>query len=1734
MAAEKTDSAIVDSAVAEGGAYEIIRQRLVEQGEQLKEKTAALNAARAEEFGSTDMEVLARTRIRTDNNCRGRAIVQVGDMLLFGYNVFIGLKKATQITDVFALYRLSLDGDAYSMEPQSLDGTFLADKKFQHDFDELYRYYKDTRLTQLVKRDGRLLAGFQIGERIDDIRVFRWAISDDASELTYIDNRGERDIELPEPYDFEWRDVGRDDIVHGRFPHISLDDEVFIETINGDLTVKIEDNTENGEGIYSEHVEDATQSLDDAEIAYARVGDLVLIKVLPYKEKQWRHLVFNRRSQDVVRIDEIGSSCVQLPEDHGIIFPGGYYLESGDYKTFPISTDGFKFKRKIRSPIGEDVLFVFYEPEDGLFTLLSYNLIEKSLQNPIVTNGYALADDGRIAVFNAEPEPTRIHPMQVWKTPYVHEEFTAKAPTTQSFYSNIGNAELVRGVSDLYSVCRDIGDETVSVRSYEKLRRTAMRLFDDHFWIADEATEGIGDTVRTINDTVELIIDEFEKVESIRRQSAEAINDARGEHQQILATSDPSGWRRVDDFVSALDRIRKQRGHLTTIRDYRYIDIAAIDAMDTELVELNARIGEQTAIFLADDKALATYVDDIDNIRAEISSLETVAALDPQLERLESIAEGLDLLSELVATLKIDDATVQTRIVSSISDVYSNMNQTRAVCRRRRDQLGSAESIEQFAAQLKLFSQNIINSLGLATTPERCDDQLAKLLIQLEEMEGQFGDHEQFLADIMAKRDEVNDTLEAHKQELLDARNSRVQGLADAINRMLQNVEKRTQRFRTEDELNTYLASDPLLLKIRDLVAQLRELDSAVKADDAEARLKMIRDQAVRALRDKIDLYDESGTVIQLGPRHKFNISKEELDLTIIPRDEGLALHLVGTRYFEKIDHEALTDLKPYWKLATESESPDVYRAEYLAYRIIEAAQSGTDSLSWPTLSSAIGKQDTLEKLVRDFATPRYRDGYERGVHDADACTLLRAIVPTIDNGDLLRFSPLDRGLAQVIWLNMQDADDAPALLTSLAERAQSAWQMHALFGKRSGIALVEEEVLGYASSIAEDHDLELEPATLSRAIRYLVAELGRTSLAFIGSKNAAELLSMLKTALRPEALKELNESINKLEGAAGEQWRLANAWLTAMLESADKPDLMHFIPEAAAQLIAGKKLPRRPSKFDTTIEVDELFGEHGNILDGRMRFSLDQFLDRLQDHTDRVVPGYRHYRTLRRKVADDARADLKLDEFKPRPLSSFVRNQLINDAYLPLIGDNLAKQIGTAGESKRSDLSGLLMMISPPGYGKTTLMEYVASRLGLTFMKINGPALGHDVTSLDPAMAPNATARRELEKVNLALEMGDNVMLYLDDIQHASPEFLQRFISLCDATRRIEGVWKGRTRTYDLRGRKFCVVMAGNPYTESGETFRVPDMLANRADIYNLGDIVSGKERQFELSYIENCLTSNPVLAPLATRDMADVYKFVDGAKGQEVVATDLSHTYSGAEIAEITRLLERLLQVQDVVLKVNRQYIASAAQEDQYRTEPRFLLQGSYRNMNKLAEKVSAVMTDDELNDVIDDHYRGEAQLLTQGTEANLLKLAELRDTLDVDSQKRWESIKRDFLRNKAFGGDDADTGQRIVAQLSDLVENISRLGVDHGAHNASAQLISSSLEKLGDAVAQQKTTVSVTSKPSEEFQQVLTVLNDTIENTLFPLVRSMDKRIALDLAARDQLQKLSQEVEALKRMD
>ena len=433
-------------------------------------------------------------------------------------------------------------------------------------------------------------------------------------------------------------------------------------------------------------------------------------------------------------------------------------------------------------------------------------------------------------------------------------------------------------------------------------------------------------------------------------------------------------------------------------------------------------------------------------------------------------------------------------------------------------------------------------------------------------------------------------------------------------------------------------------------------------------------------------------------------------------------------------------------------------------------------------------------------------------------------------------------------------------------------------------------------------------------------------------------------------------------------------------------------------------------------------------------------FMHKLGGYNSTIVPKYERYTKLKKELTEDFRRELRLDEFKPRVLSSFVRNKLIDEVYLPLFGDNLAKQIGTVGENKRTDRMGMLLLISPPGYGKTTLMEYIANRLGLIFMKVNGPAIGHSVVALDPEEAPNAAAREELEKLNLALEMGDNIMLYLDDIQHCHPEFLQKFISLCDAQRKIEGVYKGRPKTYDLRGKRVCVVMAGNPYTESGEKFQIPDMLANRADTYNLGDIIGDTEHFFKLSLVENCLTSNAVLQKVAQRAHKDIYAFLQIAETDTREGIDFEGNYTPEDVNEIVNVLKKLITVRDVILTVNQEYIRSAGMGEEFRTEPAFKLQGSYRDMNKLAEKLIPIMNEEELKTMLLSHYENESQTLTTGAEANLLKFKEMVGWMTDEEKARWAEIKDTFMKKQRLLGIDAgDKFGQVIAQLGSLVDGI-----------------------------------------------------------------------------------------------
>ncbi|MFC4257691.1 DNA repair ATPase [Marinobacter lacisalsi] len=88
----------------------------------------------------------------------------------------------------------------------------------------------------------------------------------------------------------------------------------------------MENNSNSGKGIFSDPVESDSQSLDDATFEYADLGEIVLVRILPFNEKSWRYYLYNRTTRKVDRVDALGGSVASLPDNHGLIFPSGYYL----------------------------------------------------------------------------------------------------------------------------------------------------------------------------------------------------------------------------------------------------------------------------------------------------------------------------------------------------------------------------------------------------------------------------------------------------------------------------------------------------------------------------------------------------------------------------------------------------------------------------------------------------------------------------------------------------------------------------------------------------------------------------------------------------------------------------------------------------------------------------------------------------------------------------------------------------------------------------------------------------------------------------------------------------------------------------------------------------------------------------------------------------------------------------------------------------------------------------------------------------------------------------------------------------------------------------------------------------------------------------------------------------------------------------------------------------------------
>lgn len=1589
----------------DSGSYEIIRKRLQHQKETLSDKLQLLNTARKEIFNSTNFILKANQRISTDNNCVSRGILAIGNICIFGYNVHFGLRTEIQLQDVFSIYLF----EDNQFIPQDLD--FINDINFVNDYQNLYKYYRDSIFSKFRKTENYLYMIFQTTKNEQDLKAFKWLIKD--GKLTYLDDRSIHEVKKANQHEFVWTKTTLEDRRLGRFPHISILDKVFIEAIHGDITFKIENNTESGKGIYSEKVSNLDQQLDDAEYHYADLGNMIALRIKPFQE-EFRAYIFNIRTKEVVNLKTLNESAILLPDNQGIIFSNGYYLQNGTHKTFENNLENVQFLKKVISPNGEDYLYVFTHEQSNTYILMSYNIIQQSVETPIVCNGFTIFKDGSLIYFRTENEATRHHQVQIWETPYMAVLKENASRRDDPLYK-IGNKDIVQAMSEVQEVIQLINKEDSYEGLYEDILKKSNSIIDSYFWVHDEALQNLGTPLQHIKEIANTAIDEFVKVQIQRKHAEEILTAIEKKIEDLVFKVNSSIYEQLDQLVHNLSHTRKLQGEVIDLRNVKYIENNRINELEEQLHHIATNLSEKTIQFLLQEAALTSYEQKVVIQKNEVDKVTKAIDAKAIEDGCKAISSDLELLIDILHSLKIDDTTHTTKIIEKISVIFASLNEVRAQLTRKLNTLKSSEAIAEFSAQLTLLEQSIVNYLELSTSAEKVDEYYTKIVVNLEELESKFSEFDEFALKIADKRDEIIKAFNGKREYIIEQINKRASSLEQIALRVLKNIENKAKSLLTKEEILSFYSTDLMIDKIRHIISELKTIQDVSKAESLENLLKKSQEDALRVLRDKSELYVEGENIIKLG-KNKFTVNNQRLGLTLIRRQDELYYHLTGTSFYQKVTAQEINIYKDIWEQEIISENKLVYRAEYLAYKTFLASQSKSNF--------------NAEKFINQAVEQNYVESYIKGVHNFDALQIYEQLHTLGEKLDVLKFDPETRTLAHFFWQQLDQS-----VRSKLIALIRSSNQILKNFPNSNRYESILKEMNDEVNRWETHLDLsQINKENIAKYLFKTFSKFNKLSLSDFADHLKQEFTRYLHDR---KTLKDFEGDINNEGFSLIDRYYLIQNWLYAFIESNDHLiKFEKYINETAA-LILFDQIDYELIIAKDQLSVANLKGSHPVITNESYQIDFHSFIQKLEKFHDIDIPRFESFNILKEKLSTAYKKELKINEFEPKVLSSFVRNKLINDVYFPLIGTNFAKQLGVAGENKRTAKMGMLLLISPPGYGKTTLMEYLAKTMGLHFVKINGPTIGHTITSIDPSEAKTSGEREELKKINLAFEMADNVMLYLDDIQHLNPEFLQKFISLADGQRKIDGIFEGESKTYDLRGNRFCIVMAGNPYTESGSKFRIPDMLANRADVYNLGDVIGDTDYLFNLSLIENAAVENPAIDKIAGKSFNDFYALIRYIENREEQLPELEGNYLKQDVDDFLAVLQHLLKIRNIVIKVNQSYINSAAMQDNYRTEPPFKLQGSYRNMSKLVAQVVPMMNDQEINQLILTHYESESQTLTADTESNLLKLKELADILTKEEKERWEAIKKVFQKDNKHGALGKD--DKMFAQLLEFNENL-----------------------------------------------------------------------------------------------
>ncbi len=416
----------------------------------------------------------------------------------------------------------------------------------------IYKYYKDTRLAA-AEGDGRQACSRSSRSARRRSGTSRCSALERAAANGRVRLRRQpaASASCPKPAVARLRvdrDDAREDHVAGHRTRTSaIKDQVFVETVEAATSpIKVENNTTHG----PRHLPRAgrghgpgARRRRDLLRDQARAADPAQDQAVPRANRTATSSTTPAPGRSIAhRRDRPG--CAGLPEDRGMVVPRtATTCTTGDTKRFEGELRGHASSSgPSASPNGEDVLYVFHRRDRGPVRALP---VQPDPQGDARTRSSATAtassrrqagDLPRVAA----NEPTRVHPMQIWQTPFMTAEFAAAGADERLVPGQGGQRRPGPGISDALSMRRAALDRSPTRRrAYEDLIKTAERMAR---WTPTTGsatprwrTPGARKR-RSAGRLRETIVDEFEKVEA---------------HQKLLRRRPPPAGRRPRQQATA-------------------------------------------------------------------------------------------------------------------------------------------------------------------------------------------------------------------------------------------------------------------------------------------------------------------------------------------------------------------------------------------------------------------------------------------------------------------------------------------------------------------------------------------------------------------------------------------------------------------------------------------------------------------------------------------------------------------------------------------------------------------------------------------------------------------------------------------------------------------------------------------------------------------------------------------------------------------------------------------------------------------------------------------------------------------------------------------------------------------------------------------------------------------------------------------------------------------------------